>query len=394
MQESINLTFCDEYGYPQQIKDQIEDIVTIFRKSDNIKSIILSGSAARGELSYKKGNDALTIFSDYEFFLVTDKKYSLEEQARLNASLSEYEHGIRKNSPLFKIDYSYTIQNRLSRLPKIIRNFELKQNGKTLWGHDYISNVPDISIKDLDYRDLNSIIYKRLWHVLDHLPDDLQFDNDEENLKYILCRNILDLTTIILPYQGILLPTYRRRIEWICGNFIRFPLFQEYFTLNLVDWLKMALAGKERVHFNIDSLELYKIFVRSFEGITAYLSASGQFGLNEWPRERHELKNIFKGFQLIKYQKGIGRSLSWLILPKKKLFQDLLFALHKALLAREFNREWKGPILLSKMKLELLHPLFSLAEEPSFPARWLGLRDGARSFWNAYLWGIYDAAWH
>lgn len=392
MGREFYLDFCDKFGYPRKIKDHFAEIGCILASSENVVSIIVMGSAARGELGYRTAGDKPVLFSDYEFFVVTKKKFASDEMRMLRNKLKMFENNISHNNPLFKIDFSYTTMKKLPGLRKIVRHYELKRCGEVIYGPDLIHKMPDITLNNLDYRDLNSIVYKRLLNILSHIPEDLRFERSDEKkastFNYVLARNALDITTVFLPYQGILLPTYRERVQYVLDNQESAP-FKKHFSCELADVLRLSLKGKQGLDLDFNTRDLYRKIIKLFRELICFLRDGESFFFNEWPRERHEFLYLHKMFYLINREKGLLIAIPWLFLSKKFSLTQLLLSMHEALVSKLDGGDFSGHLVSGEREMARLDPLYS-AGGADFESRWLGHRRELNSFWRRYTWGIYE----
>ena len=142
---------------------------------------------------------------------------------RLEKAYRKLEDSFSDN-PLFHIDFSYIDVKFLRSLPPHLKHYETKKNGVVVYGRDLLHLIPEITLKTLDFKDLNEILIWRLWAMLLYFPKEIALagKNDTENqnvYKYVLCRNLLDLTTWILPLKNVLLHSFKERYAYLKGNF-------------------------------------------------------------------------------------------------------------------------------------------------------------------------------
>jgi len=385
----FNMDFCDKYNYPVEIKEHIIEITRLFSSFDNVLSVILMGSTARGEFSYKVSENHLILFSDYEFFLIIKRRFYKEEEIRLQKQLLKYEKNLSFNSPLFHISVGREMVDKIMKLPKIIRNYEMKQNGIVLYGLDLMYQLPDISLENLDYKDLNSLIYKRLRHILFFIPKDMSFylqDCPEAAiLDYILTRNALELTTVFLPYQNILLPSYRERVHYVLDNLRESPSFMQWFHDDIRSVLELSLAVKENKIINVDRKDLYLKIIVLYLDIITFLRRENKLVFNEWPKGRNEIIKLYRMFIEICYKAGIGKAISWLFLKKKETVLNVLLSMHVALKNRLTGEKDEENIVSAYKNLKALYPLRSIKKEGDFVEQWLKLRDVFNILWARWF---------
>ena len=297
------LDFCDRHGYPPEVREQLSRIVDALALAPG-ESLILLGSTPRGEFSYLRRDGRFVPLSDYEFLLVTPGAPDPSRELERSAGLAALEEEFAVGSPLFHVDCAPIAASRLGRLPRIVRHFETKARGVTLAGPDRLADLPDITLANLDYRDVNEIILWRLWSLLLHLPADPSAGDDEPRaavLNYLACRNGLDLATWLLPWEGVLLPSFRERLAHVEE---RAP---SKLGDGLVPFLRRCAAGKFDLRFDRPWRENHRDAVAFLLAAGAlvlrgmeYPAASGRrgaAGFDDWnPRRKaHELRAVLRG---------------------------------------------------------------------------------------------------
>jgi hypothetical protein len=176
-----------------------------------VESAILTGSAARGEMSYFTTGNALVVRSDLELYVVA------REPARVRAAvrgpIAAVERDAAARWPGFHVDLAILTPRQLRRLPPHIRHFELKRNGTTVLGADLLGDVPDVGLDDLDWRELNDTVLWRTATLLACLPPGWLAHRAPIGAaqSHVLARVVLDLTLWALPGLGLLAPTFGER---------------------------------------------------------------------------------------------------------------------------------------------------------------------------------------
>lgn len=375
----------------------------MFSAYDNVVSVILMGSTSRGELSYIKIDGELTIFSDYEFLLITKRKFIKTELSALKNKIHLLEQRFCSNNPLFHIDFSYTTVKRISKFPKILRQYEFTKTARVICGDDLILRFPEVTLKNLDFKNLNEIIFKRLWHILKFIPNrflhgDLT-DQEKIQFNYVLSRNVLDISTIYLPYHKVLLPTYTERVNYIRNN-NKILNASEDFDYNFPEFLQNALKGKIEVNFKLPIYEMYEQTIRYYSNLLMFIKnragytfsrkadVDNDYGqlFNEWPVDRHESISLIVLLIKIVRNKKINVASKWLFLKKKAMMTSLLFDIHQSL---QFfingDPRYENYLESSKFKLDLLS-IVECQQQPDFifPQYWLWLRENFSDFWLTY----------
>ncbi len=400
---NFRLGFVDEYNYPPQVKEQFEEIVS-FIDSSRVKSVLLTGSTSRGELSYLTTNGGLEVYSDYEFLIIANSGVDPSDLLRLEEAYGELEKKYSSN-PLFHIDFSFIDMKALSRVPFHLKHYETKENGITIYGENLKHLLPDITLKNLDFKDLNEVLIWRLWAMLLYLPKNLLAGKgrvcEEDIYKYVLCRNLLDLATWILPYRGVLLPSFKERISYLNSSFSK---LQDgcFMDKGFLDLMNESMTGKFKLEFNRNLLDLYTTAIHYFVKAKEYLLM--QNGVNRGDDEdgdivlAKESRQFFhdyhyrrKGYEVFFFLKhfesmGIQHGLRWIFAGKYGLMLEFLCNIHLALVSRLNGN--KDLYYLDRAS-SILQKL-STRKEPEintkrFSESWLALRNGFAMFLMDYF---------
>jgi predicted nucleotidyltransferase len=303
MMTSTKLAFCDEYGYPPVVRERLEIILSLIQKS-NLKSInvLLVGSTARGEFSCRTEPDKqISLWSDLEFFVVAEKEPRQIDRTKLLSQLHTLELEWGKTSPLFHIDCSYVSLDTMQHLPPWIRYYEAKQVGKTILGADIRSEIPDINSSNLDYRELAEVILWRLWAIALYAPKDNKNEKEKKDklFSFVLCRNALDLTTYLLPWENVLLSSFKERAKYITEHYAELQL-SKYFDTEFPVFMNTCLRGKFEFIFPESPQQLFlqtlSYFVQAGKHLLAVnkLKLDDTAMLNELVRYQSRLFNEFR----------------------------------------------------------------------------------------------------
>jgi len=372
-------------SYPQLVQESLRQITCILGEVPGVLSILLLGSAARGELAYAELDGRLEVFSDYEFLVVTGRRLPARERQRVAERLARLEREFGQRNPLFHIDVIFRERHRLRTLPRIIFTYELRANGQVLHGEDVRPLLPEVTLANLDLRNTNEILIKRLWAMLLHTPRRLLYGPltrlEEMVWGYVLCRNALDLTTVLLPHCGVLLPSYGERVKHLAEHYGQLGLASR-FGEEFPAFLTACLQERQSLHFS-ESLP-YR-YAKVINHIVVALRLMCLF--NEWPISRGEWANLAR--LSLQYAKAGGPLAAgrWLRSPKKGITATGLLAMHRALIAHQAgqNDEAAEQLALSTRLLERIAvaPLLSL--EGDFATRWLAQRRAWGEFWREYV---------
>lgn len=394
----------DGLAYPPPVIRQLEAVGELLEAEARPRAILLVGSAARGELAYAEVNGRLEVFSDYELLVVTERRLPVQKRQRIAAQLAALEREFGQRNPLFHIDVLFRERRRLRTLPRIIFTHELKANAQVLRGEDVRLLLPEVTLANLDLRNANEILIKRLWAILLHTPRRLlrgPLSRLEEMVwGYVLCRNALDLTTVLLPHCSVLLPSYGQRVEYLAGRYGRLglaPWFGEQFPT----FLTACLHERQSLQFSEPLPIRYAKTINYLASALDYLLDQGVSGasspqqliahshrlFNEWPISGGEWVNLARLAIYYARREGPLAAIRWLRTPKKGIATAGLLAAHWALLGHQAGRDdeaaeqlVESARLLTRIAVTPLPPL-----EGDFTARWLLLRRAWGDFWQQYV---------
>lgn len=227
-----NLGFCDSYGYPVAVKEHLAEIldqILYFLGANAVRSVILFGSTSRGELSYKISDDEqIDLLSDYEFLIVARERVSKSQTQALSKALRGNRVRWRISNPLFHIEFMLNSTLKFFVKTPFLRRigaYELFKEGVTLFGDDLLNYQlgGDITADNLDYGNTNALILERLWWLLFYMPLSIisqqMTSSEEEIINYLTARSALEILAIFLPNEGMLLPGYRKRVDYFVRHY-------------------------------------------------------------------------------------------------------------------------------------------------------------------------------
>jgi predicted nucleotidyltransferase len=399
------LVIWKEFDYPQDVIRQLDALGELLVAESQPCSILLLGSVARGELAYTELDGRPEVFSDYELLVVTERRLPARQRQRIATQLAGLEREFGQGNPLFHIDAIFRERRRLCTLPRIIFTYEMKANAQVLRGEDVRPLLPEVTLANLNLRNVNEILIKRLWAILLHTPRRLLRGSltrlEEMVWGYVLCRNALDLTTVLLPHCGVLLPSYGKRVRHLAKHYGQLGL-ASHFGEDLLPFLVACLHERRSLRFS-------ELLSHRYDRVIGYLAAVLEFLLdqagatdgpldqrlitcsrclfNKWPISRGEWVNLAR--LTAHYARGNGPLAAgrWLWSLNKGIITAGLLAAHSALIAHQVGRddEAAGQLaestrLLARIAVTPLPPL-----EGNFATRWLALRRAWGDFWREYV---------
>jgi len=394
--DHYHLDFCDKFRYPPVIPQLIASFCDACKNAfgKSLISIVLTGSGARGELTWRTDREArLVMYSDLEFYVYVQRRPSPAVRKQLARAVDCLQAPLTARCPFFHIDYSIApVSHRAGKMRKFI-NFESKATGKIIFGTDMLSRMPAIDSSNLNFRELNEILLHRLWSLLLYLPASFVKDfGDAPNFSYIISRNVLDITTWLLPYEhSQLIAGFKNRLDFMRANWERLG-FKPFFTENDLEFLDACYTGKMHVSFTGSTRELYNKAVQLFITAARYMlhknrcSASKSGFQNDLARHAGALfqaqgakRQAEDAFMLIRSRACLNpvRALRWIRRNKKGLLVNFCFYMHRANIASQ-QHHTEGMKFLDNASecLDLLYPFATnTGSAPNeYAAHWLQLR--------------------
>mgnify|MGYP005851315099 CR=1 FL=1 len=416
--------------YPPAITAHWQAIGNVLSGEPEVISVLLLGSAARGELAYVELDGRLEVFSDYELLVVSGRRLPALKRQHIADQLTALEREFAQRNPLFHIDVLFRQRRRLGTLPPIVFTHELKANARVLYGEDVRPLLPEVTLANLDLRNTNEILIKRLWAVLLYTPRRLLYGQltplEEMVWGYVLCRNALDLTTVLLPHCGVLLPSYGQRVEYLARHHGQLDLAQR-FGEEFPAFLSTCLLERQSLRFSqplpiryakiVDYLEAACDFLLARTAdpgasLPQQLIAHSHRLFNECPISRGEWANLLRLTIDYAKKRGPPAAARWLRAPRKGLAAAGLLAAHQALIAHQSGQEAEATAQIAESARLLAHiavtplppPLPALAglpgpaggrrtwpsaasspDRPDFADRWLALRRAWGDFWWEFM---------
>ena len=251
-----------------------------------IYAVILLGSCSRGEESYFIAEDGeRQLLSDYELMVVTEKN-EIPRQAEAGLRKLRADLRSRLKSPFFDLEWNYYGKHKLPFMDKRFIHFEMKTAGKLICGNPRVFDLmPKITVKNLNFAELDSIVNHRLYHVLKSFGG-----IEEHQKKYLIARNTLDVTSVVLPFEGKLICSYEKRIaafpESLCNG-----VFGDNMKERLNDYLAMKKDYLSAAYEKYGAAEMLEVFLRDMSALYEYQKTK-QMGKAFCQNRRARLKGV------------------------------------------------------------------------------------------------------
>lgn len=240
-----------------QIENEIRERLS---RITSVEAVLLMGSCARNEETYFINYEGKReLLSDFEMLVVlTD----LRDKQYVEPVLQQIREKFKSisTSVCFDVEWLYKTKSELSHLDKRFIFFEAKKSAKLILGNpDVIHSFPEITLRNMNFCELNGVIIHRLYHVAKD-----QNEKDEHYLKYLIARNTLDIPTAILPLMGYLQASYQKRNE-IVMNLARAGNFDKEFANRLYLYMDMKLDYSSPLYDVFSVEDMMKQFIADIE---------------------------------------------------------------------------------------------------------------------------------
>lgn len=241
------------------------EVAKCLKNFPDIVAALLMGSCSRGEETYFiNSNGEKELLSDYEMLIIIKDKSDCSDCDKALMVLAE-QLKAQSSSYCFELEWSYKKKSELRRLDKRFIFFEAKECSKIIYGNPKVLELfPRITLKNLNYCELDTIIVHRLYHVLRDTGI-----SDEKYAKYLIARNTLDIPSVVLPLEGVLVSTYKKRIEM----FLKLPeseFISEGLKKRLEDYLEMKKNYESELYDQYDLTVMGKWFLEDFRNLYTY----------------------------------------------------------------------------------------------------------------------------
>lgn len=280
-----------------------------------VYAAILMGSCSRGEESYYLDDaGVLQLLSDYEFTVVTNTN-SIPEAA--NKDLIELNRKLKEEivSPFFNLEWNFVWKKKLPLMDKRFINFEMSEAKYLICGDEGVfSLLPRINVHNLNFAELNSVVNHRLYHVL---RDFSQIPEHQQ--KYLIARNTLDILSVVLPYEGKLICSYKKRLEQFPTKLVG-TAFSDDILIRLKKSLEIKKNYSSLLYKDISVEDMLNMFIKDMQNLHDYQKVK-QKGLAFSVDKRRLFKAVMK-LQGKQIKKVLQRPEE-----EEKLFQDMMHSL-------------------------------------------------------------------
>jgi len=385
---------CIQYQYPHVVETWLRMCCDEF-KFINPSSIVLIGSASRGELTLMEKAKKQELLSDLEFLIFLNRKLHKREYQNLIDRIEKLTALIPYTNPHFHIDFTLIPLPRAHRVSRNLATFEMRTLGKTLEGNDNNRlRLPEVSIKNLNFRALDQLVLVRLWWLLAGIPMSVVKGQSSEYadllFSYIACRNLLDVPTILLPHEGHLIAGYKDRARFLEVHYTSLTAVK-YMGVHFPGAVVQGLREKLNLEFQEKSLKGYLRTVDSYVRLIRYLLRdnpeteawdlcerliSGRTLFDSSSLSRQRIRMIISG-SIKKSRRPVLGYFHHLGLPIESILVATMVSMHQALshMLQGHEKDAINWIKKASILLRRIDPKTRFLSTGSISDKWLYLRN-------------------
>jgi hypothetical protein len=183
--------------------------------ADHLRAVVLAGSLARDEGTWRTDGGRSRALGDAEFLLVFGDRAPLPDARVVQKLADRVDAHLARLGIVSPVTLSPVRGAYLRRLPPSIFAYELRTSGKVVWGDaTVLSLTPAFSAADIPFEDAWRLLCNRLVEQLEVASDVTEPSTDFlEPTLYRTVKLHLDMATSLLVFLGSYKPTYRERAE-------------------------------------------------------------------------------------------------------------------------------------------------------------------------------------
>jgi hypothetical protein len=195
-----------------------------------LKAVILTGSLARNEATWRQAESGMQFLSDAEFIVIFKEKHELPSPALVTLICHAAEEDLRNQGVLCKVSFSAAYESYLLELGETVFGYELLNCGEVLYGEPDIllSKTRDAGVQ-ISEEDGWRLLANRTLELLEIVPELLTGKPElSEAAQYRLTKLYCDMATSILVFKHQFVTGYQSRAEALrslheCGLLSELP---------------------------------------------------------------------------------------------------------------------------------------------------------------------------
>jgi hypothetical protein len=216
-----------------------------------LRAVVLTGSLARDEATWRPAGNASKALGDAEFLLVFADRAPLPDVSDVQHLTQRIDSQLAELGIVCPITLSPVHATYLRRLRPAVFAYELRTSGQVVWGDPTVlSLIPAFSASDIPLEDAWRLLGNRLVEQLEVAPEMSEPSmGPSEPALYRTVKLHLDMATSFLVFVGGYEPTYRQRAQRLRdlarreGGTARYPFRLEPFVRIVSACTEWKLAG-------------------------------------------------------------------------------------------------------------------------------------------------------
>lgn len=180
-----------------------------------LKAVILTGSLARNEATWRQAESGMEFLSDAEFIVIFKENQELPSPELVTLICSAAEEELRNQGVLCKVSFSAAYESYLLELGETVFGYELLNCGEVLDGDPDIlrSKTRDTGVQ-ISEEDGWRLLANRTLELLEIVPELLTAEvRLSEAAQYRLTKLYCDMATSILVFKHQFVSGYRNRAD-------------------------------------------------------------------------------------------------------------------------------------------------------------------------------------
>lgn len=184
----------------------------------NLLSVIVTGSIARNQESYRKLNEQLFLESDIDLVIVV-KRIAVLKSLIQNKRLSEIlTKKFRKKQLLSHVSLSISTEKSLFQSNPSIFYLDLILNGKIIYGKNILKILPHYEVNEIPKSDISKLLFNRMAECMESVIPIIYLKKNPKQNEYSLTvssirKFIFTMIQALLIKENILLFNFSELIE-------------------------------------------------------------------------------------------------------------------------------------------------------------------------------------
>ena len=299
-------------------------------------ALILGGGFARGEGSVKINNGVVYPLNDYDVIILTKKRLSISEHTLnkialdLSKEITPTSFSFTNSTNLinFYVDFRNMTIKELTKLPPLLKYYELKHSGRVIFGDpEILKHIPDYHIEEIPREDGIRFLFNRMSLLVEYFKTKYTRNEmntqEKETLIYFISKMYLSVAEALTLLSNKFEPSYMRRSQVLEDSYKEDHPELYHIIPNLpriVTWATNCKLDFDQCTKSMEIEEAINLWFETRDNlnhVVAYCFKS--YGVNpqiDWIKTPDILIKTLRGKFYIDYTKDITKSKFRLPLPR------------------------------------------------------------------------------